>query len=37
MNIIGKNVKAAKKLYKYDDLIIIHDDLEQKLGKFKVV
>ena len=39
MNIIGKNVAKAMKSEKIEktNLIVIHDDLEQKLGRFRVV
>ena len=39
MNIIGKNVTACLKMYRIDheNLIVIHDDLEQKIGKFREV
>ena len=39
MNVIGSNVAKALKYYKIDksNLIVIHDDLEQKLGKFRIV
>ena len=43
MNILGKNVKDALKHFngiefkKKGNLIVIHDDLEQKLGKYRIV
>lgn len=39
MNIIGKNVAKAMKSEKIDKtaLIVLHDDLEQKLGRFRTV
>lgn len=42
MNIIGKNVAKAMKSErlietKTTSLIVFHDDLEQKLGRFRVV
>ena len=39
MNIIGKNVAKATKTEKIDKatLIVLHDDLEQKLGRIRLV
>ena len=39
MNIIGKNVAKAMKTDKIDktSLIVLHDDLEQKLGRIRLV
>lgn len=39
MNIIGKNVAKATKSEKIDkaSLIVLHDDLEQKLGRIRLV
>lgn len=39
MNIIGKNVSLCIKQNKIpvENLIVLHDDLEQKIGKFRVV
>ena len=39
MNIIGKNVAKAMKAEKIDktSLIVLHDDLEQKLGRIRLV
>ena len=39
MNIIGKNVAKAMKTEKIDKtkLIVLHDDLEQKIGKIRLV
>lgn len=39
MNIIGLNVSRALKSNNIDkaNIIVIHDDLEQKLGKFRMV
>ena len=39
MNIIGKNVKQALKAFSIpkEQIIVLHDDLEQKLGKYRIV
>ena len=39
MNILGKNVKQALSTFKIpkENIIVIHDDLEQKLGKYRIV
>lgn len=39
MNIIGKNTAKALKSERLDKtaLIVLHDDLEQRLGRFRVV
>ena len=39
MNIIGKNVAKAMKSERIDktSLIVLHDDLEQKLGRIRLV
>eukprot|EP00347_Sterkiella_histriomuscorum_P005628 403355871 len=39
MNIIGVNVSAALKSFQVEkqNIIILHDDLERKLGNFRVV
>lgn len=39
MNIIGKNVAKALKSEKLEktSLIVLHDDLEQKLGRIRLV
>ena len=39
MNVIGKNVKASLKVFgvEKESIIVLHDDLEQKLGKFRIV
>ena len=39
MNVLGKNVKAALKVFNVpqENIIVLHDDLEQKLGKFRIV
>ena len=39
MNVIGKNVKTARKVYRVEQegIVVLHDDLEQKLGKFRIV
>ena len=40
MNVIGKNVKNALKSFtigREEGLIVLHDDLEQKIGQFRVV
>lgn len=39
MNIIGKNVAKAMKNERLEksNLIVLHDDLEQKLGRVRVV
>ena len=39
MNIIGKNVKQALKAFTIpkEQIIVLHDDLEQKLGKYRIV
>ena len=39
MNVIGKNVKQALKAFKIqrEHIIVFHDDLEQKLGKYRVL
>ena len=39
MNILGKNIKSAISSFKIppENMIILHDDLEQKLGKYRIV
>ena len=39
MNILGSNVKQGLANFKVnkENLIVIHDDLEQKVGKFRIV
>ena len=39
MNIIGQNVKASLKAFSItkESIIVVHDDLEQKLGSFRIV
>ena len=39
MNGLGKNVKMAVKSFEIDKetIIVLHDDLEQKVGKYRIL
>ena len=39
MNVLGKNVRKALKAFSIpkEQIIVLHDDLEQKLGNYRVV
>ena len=39
MNVIGSNVKSGLSTFKLDksSLVVVHDDLEQKIGKYRIV